>query len=91
MEGNLSMKIRDGLRSWCARTLLLEQLIVVHSVSADLRFALAALALRSFTAMWAAAQVRLMSPIQDAARGGHKAGFADDTATADTTVAAARG
>jgi len=84
------MKILDGFRFGCARTFVLEQLIVVHSVSADLRWALAALALRSFTAMWGVAQARLMSLIQDAARRGHKARFADDIAAADTTVATAR-
>ena len=84
------MKILDEFRFGCARAFVLEQLIVVHCTSADLRWALAALAFRSFTAMWAVAQARLMSLIQDAARRGHKAGFADDIAAADTTVAAAR-
>ncbi|MGB8401797.1 MAG: hypothetical protein WCE35_23700 [Bradyrhizobium sp.] len=83
--------ILDEFRFRCARTFVLEQLIVVHCGSADLRWALAALALRSFMAMLAVVQARLMSLIQDTARRRRKAGFAGDIAHADTTVAAARG
>ncbi len=62
-----------------ARTFALEHLVAVDCVTADLRWALIELALRSFTALWASAQGRLVRR----ARGGkHR------LTTADTMVAA---
>ena len=44
-----------------AQTFVFEQLVCIHSVSTDLRWAMVELAWRSFTAMCAFAQGRLVS------------------------------
>jgi hypothetical protein len=56
----------------------LEQLVSIHSVTMDLRWAMVELAWRSFTAMWAFAQGQFVSrtrgnrtPREEGARGRH--------------------
>lgn len=51
-----------------AQSFALEHVITVHSVSGDLRWALAELAARSFAAMWVFGQARLALLVRYAAR-----------------------
>ncbi len=58
---------REGLGPLTnARGFALEQLVSIHSVNADLRWAMVELAWRSFTAMCALAQRRLVSSARKA-------------------------
>ncbi|SIO19678.1 hypothetical protein [Bradyrhizobium sp. Ash2021] len=72
-----------------AQTFVLEHLIAFHFASGDLRWVMIALALRSFSAMWAFGHERLLTMVLNAARRiGQKARFAAEIAHADTMVAA---
>jgi hypothetical protein len=76
-----------GLRR--AGSAALAQFIVVAGGSADLRWALVALALRSLAVIGASCRVLLVGMAQSAARRiTRKAGLAPDVAPADTTLAA---
>jgi hypothetical protein len=61
-----------------ANAFALEQLVSIHCVTSDLRWAMVELAWRSFTAMWAFAQGRFVSwarghrtPREEGGRGRH--------------------
>jgi hypothetical protein len=61
-----------------AEVFALEQLVSIHSVTMDLRWAMVELAWRSFTAMWAFAQGQFLlwargnrTPREEGARGRH--------------------
>lgn len=70
----------------------LERLISANCVSGDVRWALVALALRSFTAMWALGQRQFVLLARNlASRAGKKTCFAVDTTDADSMVAAGGG
>ncbi len=62
------MTILDQFGFRRAQSFALEHVITVHSVSGDLRWALAELAARSLAAMWAFGQVRLALLVRYAAR-----------------------
>jgi hypothetical protein len=47
-----------------ARAFALEQLVSIHCVTSDLRWAMVELAWRSFTAMWAFAQGQVVSRVR---------------------------
>ena len=70
-----------------AQPFALEQLISIQGATTDLRWAMIELALRSFSAMWASAQGRLVLRARRMARGG-KPRCARGITTADTMVAA---
>ena len=70
-----------------ARSFAFEQLLIVYGGSHDLRWALAALALRSLGTLCANGRALLVTLARNVAR---KSGVARDVAPADTTVAAAR-
>jgi hypothetical protein len=83
------MMILDGFGFRRAQTFALEQLIAFHCSSGDLRWAIAALALRSLSAMWAFGQERSALLVRNAlGRIGQKARFAAGLTAADTMVAA---
>jgi len=72
-----------------ARSFVLEHAITVQTVSADLRWALAAVALQSLGAAWAFARARLAALIRGAARRiRRKVRIMALLAAADTMVAA---
>jgi hypothetical protein len=77
------MTICDGSELLRARSFAFEQLLIVYGGSHDLRWALAALALRSLGALCASGRALLVTLARNAAG---KRGVAP----ADTTVAAAR-
>jgi hypothetical protein len=52
-----------------AQGFALEQAITIQTVSGDLRWALATLAVRSFIAMWALGRARLAALVRHAAHG----------------------
>lgn len=82
----------DGLGLRRAGSFAFERLVVVSSGSADLRWALAALALESLGVLGANCRVLLMTLVQNAARRiARKGCFAHDAKPADTTLAAGRG
>ena len=62
------MMILDQFGFRRAQSFALEHVITVHSVSGDLRWALAELAARSVAAMWAFWQARLALLVRYAAR-----------------------
>ena len=83
------MTILDEFGSRRAQSFALEHLITIHSVSGDLRWALAVLAARSFAAMWVFGQARFTLLVRYAARRTRqKVRFLTHVATADTMVAA---
>jgi hypothetical protein len=83
------MMILDEFGFRRAQSFALEHVIAVHCVSGDLRWALAALAARSCTAMWVLAQARLALLVRYAARrAGPRGRFMPHIAAADTMVAA---
>ena len=70
----------------------LERLISMSCVSGDVRWALVAMALRSFTAMWAFGQRHLVLLVRNvASRAGKEACFTAEVADADSMVAAGSG
>ena len=74
---------------WRARVWAVEQLISIHCASGDFRWAIAALALRSFAALEVFAQRQLVSLARTVmGRAWQGARFAADTADADSMVAA---
>jgi hypothetical protein len=74
---------------WRAQAWALEHLISVHCASGDLRWAIAALALRSFAAFEAFAQKQLVSLARNVmGRAWQGARFAADMTAADRMVAA---
>jgi hypothetical protein len=78
---------RYGFRR--AEAFALEQLMMVHEGSTDLRWALAALLLRSLSIVLAGCRGQLLTLARNAARRiASTAGFADHIAPAATTVAA---
>jgi hypothetical protein len=82
----------DGLGLRRAGSFAFEQFVVVSSGSADLRWALAALALQSLVVLGANCQALLVILAQGMARRvARKGRFAHDVAPADTTLAAGRG
>jgi hypothetical protein len=91
-EGDLSMLILCDFGSswplWRVQTWALERLISFH-LSGDLRWALLALALRSFTAAWAFGQGQFVLLVRSiASRAGKEACFGANVTDADTMVAA---
>lgn len=70
-----------------AQAFALEQLVCIHSVTLDLRWAMIELALRSFTAMYALAQGQLVLLVRRILRRARKCCTHGCTA-ADTMVAA---
>jgi len=70
-----------------AQAFALEQLVCIHSVTLDLRWAMVELALRSFIAMYAHAQGHLICLAGRIARRGRKC-CAHDVTAADTMLAA---
>ena len=70
-----------------AQTFAFEQLVCIHSVTTDLRWAMVELAWRSFTAMFALRKGRLSPGPAGIVRRGSRE-VATGTAAADTTVAA---
>jgi hypothetical protein len=62
------MTILDQFGFRRAQGFALEHAITIHCVSGDLRWALAALAARSFAAMWISGQARLVLLVRYAAR-----------------------
>jgi hypothetical protein len=83
------MRILDEFVLRRAQSFALEQLVIVQCGSADLRWALAALALRSLSAAWTSSRRHLITLARNAARRiRHKACFTDSFAPAATTVAA---
>jgi hypothetical protein len=93
IEGNLSMMILydfGGFRPfWRAQVWAVEHLISVHCASGDFRWAIAALALRSFAALEAFAQKQLVSLARTVmGRAWQGARFAASLTDADTMVAA---
>ena len=62
------MTILDQFDFRRAQSFALEHAITVHSVSGDLRWALAELAARSFAAMWAFGRARVALLVRYAAR-----------------------
>ncbi|HWN78415.1 MAG TPA: hypothetical protein VNN81_11190 [Bradyrhizobium sp.] len=77
---------------WRAQTWACEHLIPVLCTPGDLRWAVAALALRSFAALDAFAEKQLVSLAQNVmGRALQGARFAADMTAADTTVAAGGG
>jgi hypothetical protein len=72
-----------------AQSLALEHLISFHCASADIRWALVALALRSFNAVWALAQEQFVLLARNVmGRAWQGARFAAEMTDADTMVAA---
>ena len=70
------MMILDQFGFRRAEGFALEHAITIHCVSGDLRWALAALAARSFASMWMSGQARLVLLVRYAARrAGRKASF----------------
>jgi hypothetical protein len=77
---------------WRVRTWALERLISLDCVSGDVRWAIIALALRSFTAAWAFGQGQFVLLARDLAGGsGKEACFAVEVTDADSMVAAGPG
>ena len=75
------MMILDQFGFRRAQSFALEHAITIHCVSGDLRWALAALAARSFAAMWISGQAHLASLVRYAARrAGPRARFMPDIA-----------
>ena len=73
---------------WRARAWAVEHLIFVHCASGDFRWAIAALALRSFAALEAFAEKQLVSLARTVmGRAWQGARFAADMTDADTMVA----
>ena len=62
------MTILDQFDFRRAQSFALEHVITVHSVSGDLRWALAELAARSFATMWAFGRARVALLVRHAAR-----------------------
>jgi hypothetical protein len=86
------MEILEGFGFRYARCSALEHLMTIDCCVGDLRWALAALALRGFMAMWARGQRGFTRLVANAARhAGGKAGSAAGIAAADTMVAAGGG
>jgi len=81
------MTICDGSGLLRARSFAFEQFLVVYGGSHDLRWALAALALRSLAVFCASGRALLVTLARNVAR---RSGTVRDVAPADTTVAAAR-
>ena len=69
-----------------ARYFALEHLVLIHATTSDLRWAMLALVLRSFTAMWVLAQGQLALLVCRIRHG--KRCLADRLDAADTMVAA---
>jgi hypothetical protein len=75
------MMILDQFGFRRAQSFALEHAITIHSVSGDLRWALAELAARSVAAMWVSGQARLALLVRYAARrAGPRARFMPDIA-----------
>jgi hypothetical protein len=71
------------------QTWALERLIFLNCASGDMRWAIIALALRSFTAVWVFGQRQFVLLVRNVAgRLGQRARFAADMTDADTMVAA---
>jgi len=81
------MTICDGSGLLRARSFAFEQFVIVYGGSHDLRWALAALALRSLIALCERGRALLSTLARNVAR---RRGAAGDVAPAATTVAAAR-
>ena len=74
---------------WRAQVWAVEQLVSIHCASGDVRWAIAALALRSFAALEAFAHKQLVALARNVmGRAWQGARFAGDTTAADTMVAA---
>ena len=62
------MTILDRFGLHRIQTMALEHLVTLHGFSGDVRWAVAALAARSFTAVWAFGQARFAAWLRKAAR-----------------------
>jgi hypothetical protein len=83
------MTIRDEFGRRRAQDFALEQLITIHTIGGDLRWALAVLAARSVAALWGFGQARLALLVRHAARRTRqRVRFLTHIAPADTMVAA---
>jgi hypothetical protein len=82
------MTICDGSGLLRARSFAFEQLFIVYDGCHDLRWALAALALRSLSALCASGRILLVTLARNVAC---RRAAVRDVAPADTTVAAGRG
>jgi hypothetical protein len=78
---------RNRLPALNARSFVLEQLLCVHSVNADLRWAMVELAVQSLAAICVFAQAKLVVLIRRMVRRENRRG-AHGIAAADTMVAA---
>jgi hypothetical protein len=78
-----------GFQTRALQTWALERLIFLNCASGDMRWAIIALALRSFTAFWVFGQRQFVLMVRNVAgRLGQRARFAADMTDADTMVAA---
>jgi hypothetical protein len=71
-----------------AQTFALEHLISFHCASGDIRWALVALAVRSFNAVWVFAQEQFVLLVRNVAGRVGQGAFAADITDADSMVAA---